>query len=325
MKIGIIGAGMIGGKRALSATESGDRIVKVADTNLERAKALSLSYPGSVATSSWKEVVSDKRIEAVVVSTTHNNLAKISYEALKAGKHVLSEKPLGINVKEVGKCVALARKKKLIYKGGYNHRFHPGISKAKEFFDRGAIGKIIYINGIYGHGGRPGYEKEWRMQKKISGGGELIDQGAHLIDLSLWFYGKMPKQIFGAVSTAFWKINVEDNAFVILKDGNFVANLHAGWTEWKNRFVFEIYGQKGYLKVNGLGGSYGNETLTQGVRIPGKAPKEKLWTFENKDVSWKKEWQNFKLAINRKAKINGTGSEGLEVLKVIEKIYNTQI
>jgi predicted dehydrogenase len=224
----------------------------------------------------------------------------------------------------VKRCVDIAQQKKLIFKAGYNHRFHPAISKAKNLLDKGRIGRIMCINGIYGHGGRPGYDREWRMNKNISGGGELIDQGAHLIDLSLWFYGKMPSDKFGVLSTSFWKVKVEDNAFIILKDGQFVANLHASWTEWKNRFMFEIYGQKGYLKINGLGGSYGPESLTYGIRIPGAAPKEKSWQFENKDVSWHKEWQNFKLAIKKSAKLNGSGKEGLGVLKIAKTVYNTQ-
>lgn len=324
MRVGIIGAGLIGSKRAASATECGDRVVKVADVDLTRAGNLSKIYPTSSATGNWKDIVDDKSIDVVVVSTTHNRLTEITVNALKAGKHVLTEKPLGISSRNVEKCVNLAKKSKLIFMSGYNHRFHPGIAKAKELFDKGKIGTIMFINGTYGHGGRPGYENEWRMQKRISGGGELIDQGAHLIDLSLWFYGKTPSQKFGALSTSFWDIKVEDNAFVILRDKNFIANLHAAWTEWKNRFVFEVYGQKGYLKINGLGGSYGTETLTYGVRIPGKAPKEKVWEFSNNDISWKKQWKNFKQAVNGKGEINGSGAEGLQVLKIIENIYNSQ-
>lgn len=322
MKLGIIGAGLIGKKRALSAISSGDKVICIADINFERAKKLSNEFPGSKPTSNYIEIINNKDVDAVVIATTHNNLAKITLEALKNKKHVLAEKPLGIKSLEVSKCVSLADKNNLIYMGGFNHRFHPGIFKAKQLIDKGRIGKIMYMNAQYGHGGRPGYEKEWRMDKKISGGGELIDQGAHLIDLALWFYGKVPQSCSGSTITAFWPVKVEDNAFITLKDKKFIANLHASWTEWKNRFVFEIYGDKGYIKINGLGGSYGKETLTMGTRVPGMAPEEKIWSYDGDDISWKKQWQNFKISIKDKSKMIGSGKEGLRVLKIAETIYN---
>jgi Predicted dehydrogenases and related proteins len=323
MNVGVIGAGLIGSKRAYSVLKSGDNLLQIADIDINKAKLLSKSFPKSTATNKWQDIIKNDDIDSVIVSTTHNYLTHISYKALKSGKNVLAEKPLGISKKEVIACVRLANKKKLTYKAGYNHRFHPGITKAKTILDQGKIGQIMYINAIYGHGGRPGYEKEWRMDKKISGGGETIDQGAHLIDLALWFYGSTPKEKVGFPLTLFWDIKVEDNVFIILKDKNFIANIHAGWTEWKNRFYFEIYGKTGYLKIDGLGGSYGVETLTYGVRIPGKAPKEKSWKFEQLDESWGKEWNDFKRSINLKDSMGASGEDGLKVLQIIEEIYRS--
>jgi len=321
MNVGIIGIGLIGNKRALSVINAGDKVLQVADIDLNKAIKLSKNLPGTTATKYWKDVIANKNIDTVIVSTTHNNLAKISYAALKAGKNVLSEKPLGINVNEVKLCVQIAKKNKLIYKSGFNHRFHPGIEMAKKIFNEGKIGKIMYINAVYGHGGRPGYDKEWRMNKNISGGGETIDQGAHLIDLVLWFYGSVPQEIIGIPVTLFWNIKVEDNVFMLFKDKDFVANLHAGWTEWKNRFNFEIYGTKGYLRIDGLGGSYGTESLILGLRVPGKAPKEKTWQFISQDESWNKEWKDFKRSIFSKNNVGATGEDGLRVLKIIDEIY----
>jgi len=223
MNVGIVGAGLIGGKRADSVIHSKDKILQIADIDIKRAKALSDKIPNSTPTNDWRDIVKNINIDAVIVSTTHNNLAKITYAALKNGKHVLSEKPLGITTGEVAKCVQIAKKGKLVYKAGYNHRFHSAIEKAKKLFDGGKIGKITYINAIYGHGGRPGYDKEWRMNKKISGGGEMIDQGAHLIDLTLWFYGTVPKTIVGFPEILFWDVKVEDNIFLFLIDKNFMA------------------------------------------------------------------------------------------------------
>lgn len=321
MKIGIIGAGLIGNKRAKVIASSGiDRVMMVADVNLGRAKKLANEIGDCEATDNWKKIIGHKQIEAIIVATTHNNLANISLAALLAGKHILCEKPLGINSAKVATCVTIAKKKKIVYKAGFNHRFHPAVSKAHQMFLAGKIGKLMYIKATYGIGGRPGYEKEWRMNKKISGGGELIDQGAHLLDLSRWFMGDITG-VKAELLTSFWPVKVEDNAFMLLRNKTGLAEIHASWTEWKNRFIFEIYGNKGYLKINGLGGSYGTETLNYGVRLPGQAPKEKRWEFKGEDVSWKHEWLNFRQAVFGKRELIGSGEDGLAVLHLIEKIY----
>lgn len=322
MRIGIIGAGLIGGKRArVLSSSTVDKVIAVADIDFDRARALATEIGVDCeAADDWKMITSHKQIDAVIVATTHDQLAAISYAALAFGKHVLCEKPLGIKATEVNKCVRLAKKRRLVYKAGFNHRFHRAIAKAYDLYLSGKIGKLMYIKATYGIGGRPGYEKEWRMDRKISGGGELIDQGAHLIDLASWFMGKIT-EIKAELSTSFWPIKVEDNAFVLLRSKQGLAEIHASWTEWKNRFVFEIYGTKGYLKVNGLGGSYGTETLTLGIRVPGKPPREKIWEYEEPDVSWKKEWINFRQAILNNGVLVGSGEDGLRVIGLIEKIY----
>src|SRR3989344_1799984 len=318
MKIGIIGAGIVGRKRGMAVRDIGkDKVLFVADLDIRRAESLAVDFTGCRGTRDWREIVSDIDVDAICVSTTHNCLAEISLTALKHGKHVLCEKPLGVSAVEVAKCVGEAEKKRLIYKAGFNHRFHPGVSKAYTMFKGGRIGKLMYIKTTYGTGGRPGYEKEWRMDKKLSGGGELIDQGVHLIDLSRWFMGEITESK-SELLTSFWPVKVEDNAFVWLKNKNVLAELHASWTEWKNRFVFEVYGTKGYLKIEGLGGSYGAETLTWGVRIPGAAPREKSWEFSGEDKSWVKEWVNFRQAIMGRIKLNGSGKDGLMVLGLVE-------
>ena len=144
---------------------------------------------------------------------------------------------------------------------GFNHRYHPAFLKAKELIKKKLIGKILYIRAVYGHGGRLNYEKEWRFKKKISGGGELIDKGSHLIDLARFFLGDL-KIISSILKNFFWKMQLEDNCFLNLqnKSGS-NAFLHASCTEWKNKFLFEIFGQFGKIEITGLGKSYGEEKL----------------------------------------------------------------
>jgi predicted dehydrogenase len=175
---------------------------------------------------------------------------------------------------------------------GYTLRHHPAIIHAKKLVTEGFIGEPMYVRGRYGHGGRSGYEREWRGSVELSGGGELLDQGVHLIDLSRWFLGEF-RQVTGVLGDYFWaqkevqnvhsipvedfKSNseseyikhpaVEDNAFMLLRtQTEKIAFLHASWTQWKNMFSFEIFGREGFIAAEGLGGNYGPERLITGVR-----------------------------------------------------------
>ncbi|HKX64293.1 MAG TPA: Gfo/Idh/MocA family oxidoreductase, partial [Rhizomicrobium sp.] len=265
MKIGIIGCGLIGAKRAAAA--KGHEIAWVSDLNPERAKHLA-GQTGAQIASDWQALVATD-VEVVIIAATHEWLAPITLAAVKAGKHVLVEKPAGLDARQVTEVRDAARAAGKLVKVGFNHRFHPAFLKAREIFESGALGAMMYIRGRYGHGGRPGMEKEWRCIPELSGGGELIDQGSHLIDLSRWFLGDLTLD-YAAVPTLFWNIPVDDNCFLALKGSKGeIAWLHATWTEWKNMFSFEITGRGGKLVIEGLGGSYGLEQLTWYRMLPG--------------------------------------------------------
>ncbi|MBI4385989.1 MAG: Gfo/Idh/MocA family oxidoreductase, partial [Elusimicrobia bacterium] len=204
---------------------------------------------------------------------------------------------------------------------GFNHRFHPAFLKAREIVDARGLGPLLYIRARYGHGGRRGYEREWRANKKISGGGDLIDQGIHLIDLSRWFLGEF-RRINGRLATYFWKMRVEDNAFVSLETAQGrIAWLHASWTEWKNVFCFEIFGRGGKLQVDGLGGSYGTERLTHYRMKPEMGPPEiRTWEFSG-DGSWGAEFAEFARAVAENRQPSGNLSDAAAALKIIDTLY----
>ena len=229
MRIGIVGCGLIGRKRAYSAKYH--NIIIVADLDYQRATSLAKDI-GSEFSNDWRDVIGAD-LDAVIVSTTHNHLAEISLAALESGKHVLVEKPSARNSSELQPVVDAARRLGLTVRVGFNHRFHPALLKAKEIVINGDIGRLMYVKAWYGHGGRPGYDKEWRCDPKISGGGELLDQGSHLIDLSRWVLGDLELD-YSFIPTCFWDISTEDNSFLALKSkSNQMAWLHASWTEWK--------------------------------------------------------------------------------------------
>src|SRR4029077_13954679 len=143
-------------------------------------------------------------------------------------------------------------------------------------------GKVMFIRARYGHGGRKGMEKEWRFNKKISGGGELLDQGIHLVDLARWFGGEM-KTAYGLAQTKFWETKLDDNAFALLTNDHVAVSLHASTTQWKNLFSFEIYGDMGYLEITVKGGSYGEEVLVFGKKNLGFAPALEVFKFGTVD------------------------------------------
>jgi predicted dehydrogenase len=291
MRIGIVGCGLIGQKRA--AAIGADEIVIVCDTQIERARSLAARV-GAQAVDDWRKVV-DGNSEAVFVATSHDNLARIALAAVESNKHVLVEKPAARTLDELLPLRDAARRRGVCVKAGYNHRFHPGILSAKRIVEQGSLGPLYYIRARYGHGGRNGYDQEWRCNRALSGGGELIDQGAHLIDLSRWFLGDLRLE-YAATPTFFWPVDVEDNCFMALRgERGEMAWLHATWTEWKNIFSFEITGRDGKLMVEGLGGSYGNERLTFYKMLPQMGPPETtIWEYPPSDASWAAEFAEFK-------------------------------
>ena len=326
MNVAIVGCGLIGRKRAL-ALSSEDKLIACCDTNLESAKKFGQEFD-CIFFDDYKKLLNETDCDVIVVAVVNKYAKEIIITGLRNGVNVIAEKPLVRNVEEareiVGSKSSVSSKQYVVLKTGFNHRFHPTIWQAKQMADEGKIGKIFNIRARYGHGGRTGMEKEWRASKDLCGGGELLDQGVHVIDLIRWFGGEV-KEVFGKVETKFWEIEVEDNAYAILKTYNDVtASLHVSWTNWKNVFSFEIFGTDGYLKIEGLGGSYGPEVLEFGKRKKeGGKPEIELLEFPSEDVSWKKEWEEFKKAIGENREPIGSEIDGLKANEVIEAIYRS--
>jgi predicted dehydrogenase len=321
MRFGIVGCGHIGQRRAAAISKLGHLTVLAVDRSSDRASKLAEPL-GARSATDFRAAVEASDIDAVVVATPHAQLSAIATACLDAGKHVLVEKPGGRNLAELSAVTKAADLAGRVAKVGYNHRFHPAVLKAREIVDCGELGRLMFIRGRYGHGGRPGYEKEWRFERAISGGGELIDQGSHLIDVARWFLGEFTG-VQAALRTFFWNTEVEDNVFLTLStsEGR-VAWLHATWTEWKNMFSLEIYGRDGKLEISGLGGSYGVESLTFYRMLPGMGPPETTrWEYPFADRSWETETAEFISAIHEGRRPIGDAADAVGSMSVIERIY----
>lgn len=320
LRVAIIGCGLVGQKRAKALAAA--RLTVCADVKRDRAEALARTASGATASDDWRAAIDRADVDIVVIATTNDALAEVARFAIEAGKHVLVEKPAAISVAEIDTVIEAAARFRRLARVGFNHRYHPALLKARELFKSGALGELMFIRGRYGHGGRIGYDQEWRADPALSGGGEMIDQGVHLIDLSRWFLGDFVS-VSGFAHTYFWRMPVDDNAFLLLRTRrDQTAFLHVSCTEWKNLFSLEIYGKEGKLHIEGLGGSYGVERLAFYKMLPEMGPPETtIWEYPRGDESWALEFAEFLEDI----RLDRTPSAGLAdaraALAVVEEVH----
>lgn len=320
MNVGIVGCGLIGQKRAKAL--AGAQLVAVADSVPEKARSLASSMSGVTVCTYWQELIEHPALDIVVVATTNDMLAPIALRAVQAGKHVLVEKPAARNTRELQPLIEAATATKVQVRVGFNHRYHPALLKSREIINSGVAGDLMFIRGRYGHGGRLGYEREWRADPVLAGGGELLDQGVHLIDLARWFLGDF-STIDGFAHTYFWDMAVEDNGFMLLRTARQqTAQLHASCTEWKNLFSFEIYGRTAKLHIEGLGGSYGVERLTHYQMLPEMGPPDTTtYEYPRADRSWELEFAEFLEDITCQRQPAASLHDAYAALEVVETIY----
>ena len=223
---------------------------------------------------------------------------------------------------ELKPLITMTEKQEVLVRVGFNHRYHRAFQKMREIVDAGEIGELMFLRARYGHGGRLGYEQEWRAQPALSGGGELIDQGVHLIDLARWFLGDF-LEVDGFAHTYYWDMPVDDNAFMLLRtEDQRTAFLHVSCTEWKNTFSFELYGRNGKLQVDGLGGSYGVERLTWYKMLPEMGPPETVsWEYPMHDNSWQVEMNQFRQDIELGRQPQPGLTDAVAVLQIVESLY----
>jgi predicted dehydrogenase len=298
LRVAIAGCGLIGAKRA-GALGAGDELVGCFDVAAATSREFAREH-GTGACASLEELL-ELQPDVVVVAVSHDSLAELAESALQAGAHVLVEKPAGLGLAQIERLIAAEQRSERRVKVGFNHRFHPGLARAAAEVHAGVHGELLHLRGRYGHGGRPGYDREWRAQPSRSGGGELIDQGMHLLDLSHWIAGPLPLHS-ALLRTHFWDTPVEDNAALILGEAQSRtapwAMLHVTWTEWKNLFSLEIYCRTAKLQVDGLVRSYGPQRLRIYRMGPELGPPElEEIAYPPEDCSWSAEWEHFAEAL----------------------------
>jgi len=323
LRVVIVGCGLIGQKRA-EALGPDDVLLGCMDLVASSADALARAH-GARAVDTIDDVLA-LQPDVVVVATPHDRLTAMAELAMEAGAHVLVEKPGGLGSAQIERLMAVAARTGRLVKVGFNHRFHPALKRLAREVHSGAHGELLFLRGRYGHGGRPGYDREWRAAPERSGGGELIDQGMHLIDLTHWLAGPLPLHS-ALLKTQFWDTEVDDNAVVILGRGDDRtapwAMLHVSWTEWKNTFSLEVYCRTAKLQVDGLVRSYGPQVLRIYRMGPELGPPDlEELAYGDADVSWACEWEHFRAAIAGEVELLGSLEDARYAWRRVEEAYS---
>jgi predicted dehydrogenase len=325
VRVAIIGAGNIGRIRARLAQHSpASRLEFVADLDLARAKDLAYAT-GAAATSDWKAAIQSPAVDAVVICTPTKFHAEAIRTSLEAGKDVLCEKPLARSAEEAKAVARLAESNGLVLKTGFNYRYMAHVRKAKEMIDSGALGQLYLLRCRYGHGGCPGYEQRWCTDLDLSGGGALLEQGIHILDLTRYLLGE-PSRVLASTSRFFWNFPaVEDNCFLLLRTWESqTAEIHVSWTQWINLFSLEIFGRDGYLHLSGRDGHYGPQNLVWGQRQSNHSrPQEQVFDFSSGNDSWELEWQDFLNAVATRREPMGNVTDGLRAMELVEAAYKS--
>lgn len=316
--VALIGCGLVGAKR-IAALAPEFELAAVFDLDRARAEALAQGS-GAVVASTAEAAFAHASDGLAIIATTHDALVPNALVALEAGCHALVEKPGGRSHAELEALVAAAGSRVLRF--GFNHRFHPAIRGARDLLQGGDFGEVLCVRARYGHGGRPGYGNEWRADRQRSGGGQLMDQGVHLIDLVHHLVGRT-SLAYAALDTLFWPMAVEDNAFLHLRfAGGGHAWLHASWTEWKNLFSLEIACRSAKIEITGLGGSYGPERLTLYRMSEAMGPPEiTTWEWPPGDDSWRLELVDVAEALAGRPAVGADLDDCLATLSIVEEAY----
>lgn len=280
---------------------------------------------GCEATDDWRRAVVRDDVDAVVVCTPPYVHAEIGIAALRAGKHVLCEKPMTRSVADAERLVATARETGRTLKCGFNHRHHPAVREAKRLLDSGTLGRPLFARCVYGICGRPGYEDEWRADPARAAGGQFIEQGTHAIDLFRWFLGEVTEVACMTGIQYFKDQALDDNGMAVFRTvSGAMASLHTSLTQWKNVFSFEVFGEDGYANVDGLGASYGTERLIVGRRDFSAPFQDTITEFRGGDISWREEWKEFRRAIAEGREPIGGGRDGLAAMRVATAGYRSE-
>lgn len=304
-------------------------------TNSGKGKVVSVFDPittaidvSMVATSN--DIIIDPGIDAIFICTPNYLNKSLTIQALEAGKHVFCEKPPAFTAKDIEEIRTIEKQSGKVLMYGFNHRHHGSIKYMKSLIDSEEYGKVLWMRGRYGKSVDKSFYNSWRSKKKLAGGGILIDQGIHMLDLFLYLGGDFD-DVHAVLSNLYWNLEVEDNVFVTLQNTKtgLVASLHSTMTQWRHLFSLEIFMESGYMVLNGLktsSNTYGDETLTiakNRSQAPAAAWEDEERFIYHSDQSWASEIDEFFTAIEQNQSVtSGNSANALKLMRLIDRIYS---
>mgnify|MGYP000654560060 CR=1 FL=1 len=324
LKVGIAGYGVVGRRRRNFIDQHPlFETVAVCDQLFSENET---DHDGVKAFKNYEKLL-EQDLDVLFVCLPNFLAAQVTVSGLQKKLHVFCEKPPGRNVQDIQNVIDVEKQyPELVLKYGFNHRYHDSVTKALEIIQSGELGSIINLRGVYGKSRVVPFDGGWRSERELSGGGILLDQGIHMVDLLRLFAGEF-SEVKSFVSNDYWKHDVEDNAYALLRNTDgIVAMIHSSATHWEHHFSLSISLTQGYLKLSGLltgSKSYGEEQLLKGKRVEDSngTLKEEKFKFLN-DHSWKSEIEEFGNAIAKKGRIlNGTSLDSLRTMELVYKIY----
>jgi len=324
LNIGIIGFGKMGQIRVQALESSGKATIKLVYDENELPIAMHYKVAEKI-----DKIINNPEINAIFICTPNYLNKPLTVQALEAGKHVFCEKPPAFNGREVEEIISVEKKSGKILMYGFNHRHHESIRYMRKLIDSKEFGKVLWMRGRYGKSVDKSFFDTWRSRKKLAGGGILLDQGIHMLDLFIMLGGDFDS-VQADVSNHYWNLDIEDNVFAIYKNSKtgVAASLHSTMTQWRHLFSLEVFLEKGYMVLNGLktsSGTYGDEILSiaQNRTIAPAAvwEDEERITFET-DNSWTSEINHFLNAIENDMPVQvGSSADALAVMKLIDQTY----
>ena len=334
LRVALVGAGGIGELRAQATAQSPDlRLVVLADLARERAETVAGRY-GAEATPEAATAATRPDVDMVIVSTPPNTHAPIALAAINAGKHVLVEKPLAHTLADAEQICAAAEARGVFLKTGFNHRYFPSMAFARRLIDAGKIGEVVSVQAYAGHPGGKEFGHDWVHDGAVTGGGSLVDNGIHILDLTRFFFGEV-EMGKGYVANLIWPFtNAEDNGYALFrsKEGK-VAQVHASWTQWRGyQFWVETLGTRGYVRASypPMWVEWG-EISEPGLRSKRRVEMFPLFQIQERLRSWRwtiveslmREEIEFAAGIRGGHEVAATGRDGLRAMQMAHAIYTS--
>lgn len=313
LKFALIGTGGIAQTYAQAFQQSEScELVAVADVNEDSAKAYAEPF-NAKSFSDYKTLAENVETDAVIIATPPNTHPEIGMFFMQKGVHVLCEKPLCLSVTEAKQMIETAEQTKVVFTMATKFRYCEDVVKAKAIIASGVLGEIVQFENAFT--AKVDMSKRWNSQKEISGGGVLIDNGTHSVDIVRYFLGAIT-DVLALETSGTQNLSVDENVKLLVKtENNIAASVDLTWGINKELPNFiSVYGKNGTLHIGWRESKY-KLNSSPDWNVFGKGY-DKVQAFKSKI-------ENFAGAITNGEELLTKPSDALASVEVIEAAYKS--